>query len=212
LNSNSKTKLRRTKKAKRNLITSESLIWHRTTETERRLLELLSEITLPPPELLHTLPLPSPLAFELCLDTDLPLLSDDDEDDDAPEPEPPAGPASELLEPERPRSPEWKNSMARSSRLISGNPEPLTVFTNFPLGAGTPSSKSSLPGTGIRCENRLRLRERRWAELLLDDPESSADDDEAPIGVLFVVDLNADVAIWVQNQPPNDTNIYIHIY
>jgi hypothetical protein len=29
----------------------------------------------------------------------------------------------------------------------------------------------------------------------LDDPESSADDDEDPIGVLFVVDLNADVAI-----------------
>jgi hypothetical protein len=51
--------------------------------------------------------------------------------------------------------------MARSSRLISGNPEPLTVFTNFPLGAGTPSSNSSLAGTGILCENLLRLRERR---------------------------------------------------
>jgi hypothetical protein len=89
--------------------------------------------------------------------------------------------------------------MARSSRLIFGNPEPLTVFTNFPLRVGTPSSKSSLPGTSIWCENRLRLRKWRWAELLLVNPESFADKDAALIGVLFVVDLNADVAIWGKN-------------
>jgi hypothetical protein len=33
------------------------------------------------------------------------------------------------------------------------------------------------------------------AELLLGDPESFADKDAALIGVLFVVDLNTDVAI-----------------
>jgi len=89
--------------------------------------------------------------------------------------------------------------MARSSRLISRNPEPLTVFTNFPLGARTPSSKSLLPGTSIRWENRLRLCERRWAKLLLGDLVSFAGDDEAPIRILFVVDLHADVAIWGKN-------------
>uniref|UniRef100_A0A2P2N6X1 Uncharacterized protein n=1 Tax=Rhizophora mucronata TaxID=61149 RepID=A0A2P2N6X1_RHIMU len=51
--------------------------------------------------------------------------------------------------------------MARSSMLISRNPDPLTVFTNLPLGGAGASSENSSTLVGIRWEKRLRLLDRR---------------------------------------------------
>lgn len=157
------------------IVTSESLIWHRTTETDLLLLELASELVFPPPPILLLLSSPTP---ELLLETDLPRLTDDDVSD------------SELLELTRPRFAESKNSIARSSRLISGKPEPLTVLTNLPLGAGRSESESREERGRA---GRLRLRERRWWREEEEARESSPE--EAPTGILLVVDLKAAVAI-----------------
>lgn len=106
---------------------------------------------------------------------------------------------SKLLEPERPRLADSKNSMARSSRLISGKAEPLTVLTNLPLGG---AGRLSAVVSGVLLtgrENWLRLRERRWWWWREEEEvvESSAEEleEDATTGVLLVVDLNAAVAI-----------------
>lgn len=167
--------------------TSESLIWYRTTETDLLLLELaVSEVNRPPAPLFTTLPL------DPCLETDLPLLWATLSP--PPPPLPLRGVASSIRETERPRREESKSSTARSSRLISGNPDPLIVFTNLPLllGAGVGSSSSS-PTPGIRRENLLRLLARRWPE------EERLEEEESPGELareaLLVVDLKAEVAI-----------------
>lgn len=158
------------------VVTSESLIWHLTTESDLLLLELASEVVFPPPPILFRLSSPTP---ELLLETDLPLLNDEAGVDSD----------SELLESNRPRFADSKNSIARSSRLISGKPEPLTVLTNFPLGA---VRSESLSREERGRAGRLRLRERRWWE---DEEEVESSAELAPTGILLVVDLNAAVAI-----------------
>lgn len=65
------------------------------------------------------------------------------------------------------------------------------MLTNLPRGAGRSPSLSREGRTGR--EDRLRLRERRWLTEEEAEVESSAL--EAPTGALFVVDLNAAVAI-----------------
>ena len=128
------------------VVTSESLIWHLTTESDLLLLEDASEVVFPPPPILFRLSSPRP---EFLLETDLPLLNDEAGVDSD----------SELLDSTRPRFADSKNSIARSSRLISGKPEPLTVLTNFPLGA---VRSESLSREERGRAGRLRLRERRW--------------------------------------------------
>jgi hypothetical protein len=64
------------------------------------------------------------------------------------------------------------------------------VLTNFPLGAGRSESVSR---EERERAGRLRLRERRWKEEEEEVAESSTE--EAPTGILLVVDLNAAVAI-----------------
>jgi len=72
------------------VVTSESLIWHLTTESGLLLLELASEVVFPPPPILFCLSSATP---ELLLETDLPLLNDEAGVDSD----------SELLESTRPR-------------------------------------------------------------------------------------------------------------
>ncbi|KAK1267942.1 hypothetical protein QJS04_geneDACA013769 [Acorus gramineus] len=84
-----------------------------------------------------------------------------------------------------------KNSSARSSRLMSGNSDSLSEFTNLPLRIL--NSSSAIDAFGRRTGFRLRLLDRRSLRLPLDEVASSEEVafDGPPIWDLFVVDLKA---------------------
>jgi hypothetical protein len=63
------------------------------------------------------------------------------------------------------------------------------VLTNFPLGAWRSEFVSQ---EERERAGRLRLRERRWKE---EEEVAESSTEEAPTGILLVVDLNAAVAI-----------------
>ncbi|KAK1292999.1 hypothetical protein QJS10_CPB17g00295 [Acorus calamus] len=88
-----------------------------------------------------------------------------------------------------------KNSSARSSRLMSGNSDPLADFTNLHLRVL--NSSSAVGGAVRRTGFRLRLLDRRSLGLPLEDVASSEEVafDGPPIWDLFVVDLKADEAM-----------------
>ncbi|KAK8587484.1 hypothetical protein V6N12_021972 [Hibiscus sabdariffa] len=87
--------------------------------------------------------------------------------------------------------------MAISSRITSGNPDPLTVLTNIPLlfGAGVISPSSSSTGPGRRRDNRLRLLARRWTAVRLEHEEEEEEEEQAEDEDLLEIDLKAEVAI-----------------